>query len=264
MQNDKIRISAVSYSNTLPFLYGIKHSNLLSNFEFELDYPAICAQKLIDNIVDIALVPVAAIPLVKQAHFITDYCIGAYNEVKSVLLLSEVPLNRIKSILLDYQSRTSVNLVKVLATKYWKIAPEWMPAEKGFENKIVGQTAGVVIGDRTFSLFHKYKYVYDLSAEWYKMTGLPFVFAAWLSNKEIDPEFIMLFNKALKYGISHIKEVTEDYYMNNPYPGIDLYEYYTKYISFKFDSEKKVSLSLFFQYLSELQLIPDNSTNFFD
>jgi chorismate dehydratase len=259
MQNDKIRISAVSYLNTLPFLYGIKYSNLLSNFEFELDYPAICAQKLIENNVDIALIPVAAIPLVQNARFISDFCIGAHNEVKSVLLLSDVPLAQIKSILLDYQSKTSVNLVKVLANKLWKISPEWIAGEKGFENKIVGNTAGVVIGDRTFLLYNKYQYVYDLSSEWYKLTGLPFVFASWVCNKNIDQSFENQFNEALRFGINHIREVVIEYNELNPDSGIDLYEYLTKYISFEFNTQKKESLKQFYNFLFDLQLTTKNA-----
>jgi chorismate dehydratase len=259
MQKDKIRISAISYLNTLPFLYGIKNSNLLSNYIFELEYPAISAQKLIDNEVDIALIPVAAIPLVNRPFFIADYCIGAFNQVKSVLLLSDVPLKEIKSILLDYQSRTSVNLVQVLAKKYWNIEPKWIKAEKGFENNISDNTAGVIIGDRTFSLNKKYRYVYDLSAEWYKFTSLPFVFAAWVANKEIPSAFIEQFNSALKFGIEHIQDVANEYHLENPASEIDLYAYLTENISFNFDQEKKNSLRLFYQYLSEMQLIPENS-----
>jgi chorismate dehydratase len=258
MRNDIIRISAVSYLNTLPFLYGIEHSNLLNNIEFKLDYPSICAQKLIDNQVDISLIPVASTPLVKNAYFISDYCIGAHNEVKSVLLLSEVPLSEIKTVLLDYQSSTSVNLVRVLAHKYWKVSPEWIKAEKGFENSISGNIAAIVIGDRTFSLIHQYKYVYDLSAEWYKFTGMPFVFATWAANKEISSEFLNQFNQVLKFGISHLKEVADKYHKEYPNSNIDLYKYLTENISFLFNQEKKESLKLFYSYLFELQLIPEN------
>ena len=258
MYKEKIRISAVSYLNTLPFLYGIKYSNFLNNFIFELDFPAICAQKLIDNKVDIALIPVAAIPLVKNPYFISDYCIGAFNQVKSVLLLSDEPLGQIKSVLLDYQSRTSVNLVQVLAKKYWKVNPEWIYAEKGFEKNISGEVAGVIIGDRTFSLDKQYKYVFDLSAEWYKFTSLPFVFASWVANKQISADFSEQFNAALKFGIQHIREVVDNYDKENPNSNIDLYAYLTKNISFDLDGEKKKSLNLFYQYLSELKLVPSD------
>jgi chorismate dehydratase len=257
MRNDIIRISAVSYLNTLPFLYGIEHSKLLNNIEFSLDYPAICAKKLIDNQVDISLIPVASTPFVKNAYFISDYCIGAHNEVKSVLLLSETPLSQIKTVLLDYQSSTSVNLVRVLAARYWKISPEWIKAEKGFENSISGSTAAIVIGDRTFSLINQYKYVYDLSAEWYKFTRMPFVFATWAANKKIPTEFLDQFNHALKFGISHLKEVADKYHKENTNSKIDLYTYLADNISFLFNHEKKESLKLFYNYLFELQLIPE-------
>jgi len=262
MHNEIISISAVSYLNTLPFLYGIKNSGILENIKFELDYPSICAQKLIENKVDIALIPVAAIPMVKNPGFISDFCIGASKEVKSVLLLSDVPLDKIKSVLLDYQSRTSVNLVKVLANKWWNINPEWIPAEKDFITGIEGSTAGVLIGDRTFLLQKKYKYVYDLSLEWHKLTKLPFVFATWVSNKEINPGFVNDFNRALKFGIEHIVEVVEEFENESPNSGIDLYYYLTENISFDFDSDKKKSLKLFYKYLTDLQLIPNNNLIF--
>lgn len=261
MFQDKIRISAVSYLNTLPFIYGIKNFGLPQNFSFELNYPSICAQKLIDDEVDISLIPVAAIPKLREAFFITDYCIGAFKQVKTVLLLSDVPLGDIKVILLDYQSRTSVNLVQVLARKYWNISPEWHGSAIGFENKIKGQVAGVVIGDRTFDLTPAHKYVYDLSAEWYKFTGLPFVFAAWVANKPLDKEPVDLLNHSLAYGVSRIDEVVADYQNEYPDSGIDLYTYFTENISFAFDKKKKESLRLFYQSMIELSLLTEKEVS---
>ena len=261
MQNESIRISAVSYLNTLPFLYGIKYSGYLENISFDLDYPSICAQKLIDNRVDISLIPVASIPYVKKPYLISDYCIGSQKEVKSVLLISDVPLEQIKSVLLDYQSNTSVNLVKVLAKKYWNIEPKWIQAGKGFENEISGNSAAVVIGDRTFSLSHKFRYVYDLASEWNRFTGKPFVFATWASNKVIEPEFLKRFNYALEFGINHIKEVVDEYSKDFADSNIDLYRYLTENISFLFDHDKKESLNLFYQYLFDLGIYKNNVSN---
>jgi len=257
---EKIKISAVSYLNTLPFLYGIKNSGALTNFDFELDMPSVCARKLIDGEVDIALIPVAAIPLVKDPYFISEHCLGAKNKVHTVLLLSEVPLEEIKSVLLDYQSRTSVNLVKVLAEKKWNIHPEWINASQGFETKIGGNTAGVVIGDRTFSLQKEFKYSYDLSEQWYQMTQLPFVFATWVANKPIDSEFIKDLNIALNYGVDRISEVVDEFFKNFPNSEIDLKHYLTQNIDFHLDNEKKKSMKLFHNYLQELHLLPDNAT----
>jgi chorismate dehydratase len=261
MTNNMIKISAVSYLNTLPFLYGIKNSSVLKDFVFQLDIPSVCASKLIKNEVDIALIPVAAIPSVKNPYFISDYCLGAKNKVRTVLLLSDVPLQEIESVLLDYQSRTSVNLVKILASKLWEINPEWIDAKVGFENEISGTTAGVVIGDRAFTMSHKYQYVFDLSEEWHKLTKLPFVFATWLSNKPIKKEFIDTFNQALKFGIDNVEAVVSQFYNTSPDSKIDLEQYLTSNIDFVLDNDKKQSIKLFYEYLVELGLLPTNIVN---
>lgn len=246
--------------NTLPFLYGIKHSGFLDNYKFMLDYPAICAKKLIDNEVDIALIPVASIPKVNSPKIISDYCIGSFKEVKSVLLLSDVPLEKIKTILLDYQSQTSIHLVQLLALKYWHINPKWTPAEKDFENTISGETAGVVIGDRTFALHNKHPYVYDLSLEWYKFTGFPFVFAAWVANKNIPSAFIEKLNKALEYGVKHLDEVVVEFKLLKPDTDVDLYDYLKNNLDYRFDEDKRKSLDLFYKYLAEMKLINKEDT----
>ncbi|PKP34009.1 MAG: hypothetical protein CVT98_11120, partial [Bacteroidetes bacterium HGW-Bacteroidetes-15] len=150
------KISAVSYANTYPFLYGLKKSSIIKKIDLSLDYPSDCAKKLINNQVDIGLVPVAIIPQLKEHYIISDYCIGAEGKVKSVLLLSDVPLHEIKTVLLDYQSKSSVNLTKVLAKHFWNIQPQWEEAKEGFETTINKTTAGVIIGDRTFNLSKNY------------------------------------------------------------------------------------------------------------
>lgn len=253
MNQKKLKISAVSYLNTLPFLYGIKNSGLTEKIVFEQDIPSVCASKLLNNEVDIALVPVAVIPLMKESYIISDYCIGASGKVKTVLLLSDVPLDEIKSIYLDYQSKTSVNLIRILAKKYWKINPDWKNTTKGYENKIKGRNAGLIIGDRTFHLEKNYKFVFDLAEEWEKFTRLPFVFAAWVSNKPVDKEFIKEFNRALLYGLENIEHVVSKFYLAFPDCKIDMHKYFTQCISYELDNDKKRAMKLFFEELNDIQ-----------
>jgi chorismate dehydratase len=159
------------------------------------------------------------------------------------MLYSNVPLNEIKTILLDYQSRTSVQLVKILAGEYWKINPGWAKGKEGYEKQISGTTAGVVIGDRALEFAGEYKYAYDLSAEWKMHTGLPFVFACWASNKKLPDYFLEKFNTAIRYGVENIdKSVAE--WESNMKPG-ELKEYFEKYISYPFDERKKEAMEKF-------------------
>jgi chorismate dehydratase len=208
-QKEKIRISVVSYLNSKPFIYGLNASNLAPSISIEEDIPSVCAQKLKSGVADIGLIPVIALTENKAYTIISDYCIGADGPVNSVLLLSAVPLNEIRSVLLDYQSRTSVKLAQVLAKNYWGINPEWLEAETNYETLIKNTCAGVVIGDRALQLKNKFPFVYDLSGEWKKATGLPFVFACWVSNRTLDKDFIDSFNAALSYGLKKINTVAE-------------------------------------------------------
>jgi chorismate dehydratase len=249
---DKVKVSVVSYLNSKPFLYGIEHSDILNDIDLQLDIPSVCAQKLMEGKVDIGLVPVAVIPKLKESYIISDYCIGAVGKVSSVMLYSQVPLSSIKSILLDYQSRTSVMLVRVLAQEFWKISPEWIPASADFENTIQNNTAAVIIGDRTFGLENKYAYVYDLSQEWEKFTGLPFVFACWVSNKKLPETFVADFNKVLKFGIDHRSELIEELNRRSSYD-TDIEKYLTRSISYAYDNPKKRALALFLDYIGKLK-----------
>jgi chorismate dehydratase len=160
----KIKISCVSYLNSQPFVYGLKSSKDIHNLiDLSLDVPSICADKLINNEVDIGLIPVAALANMDQYEIISDYCIGANKKVLSVLLLSDYPLKEINNILLDDHSRTSNNLTKILAKHYWKTKPTYFN-EKPINPSFLGK---VSIGDKAFIEKNDYKYAYDLAEEWY-------------------------------------------------------------------------------------------------
>lgn len=221
----KIRISAVSYTNTTPFIYGIRHTEFVNNIDLSLDIPADCAQKLIDDEADIGLIPVAATLNMPEWHIVSDYCIGANGAVASVFIFSNCDIHEVKRIQLDPQSRSSNNLARVLLKNFWKITPELITDAEDYTTSADPYTAFVQIGDRTFGKADQYPYAYDLAEEWQRFTGLPFVFAAWISNKPIPADFIIEFNAVLKYGLDSrqllFKELThrddfdvEDYLMN--------------------------------------------------
>lgn len=242
---EKIKVGAVSYLNTKPLLYGISRLPVKDRIELITDYPANIAARLLDGSIDVGLVPVAIIPRLTESHIITDFCIGAEGPVVSVALFSETPIENIKKVLLDYQSRTSVNLARVLLKYYWKKEVAFLDASEGYQDQIKGDTAGVVIGDRAFTQRLKSPYIYDLAEAWQAFTGLPFVFAAWVANKVLPEDFISEFNQANAYGLCRLDEVIRE----NPYDKYDLYTYYTKNINYALSSTKKLGLEKFLDYL---------------
>lgn len=245
----KYKVSAVSYLNTIPFVYGLKQCELIKNIDLKLDYPSVCADKLINGSVDFALIPVVAIPKLKRSYIISDYCIGANGPVDTVCLFSDVPIDKINSIGLDYQSRTSVALLKVLLKEYWKVNPILINEDVGFENKIKGKHAALVIGDRAFTLISKHKFIYDLSTIWKEMTSLPFVFAAWVSNTKLPQDFINTFNRALEKGLINIDKALALEGYNYPKCKSPK-DYLNNKISYNLDSKKQKGMELFLSKIS--------------
>lgn len=211
--------------------------------------PSDCAQKLIDDEADIGLIPVAAILSLPQWHLVSDYCIGAVGAVNSVFIFSNCPIEQVKTLQLDPESRSSNNLAKVLLKNYWKIAPEFIVNAANYGTLSNENAAFVQIGDRTFGKADKYPYVYDLAAEWTNFTGLPFTFAAWIANKPIPEEFIAEFNQALQYGLDHRNELFEEMTMRSDF---DLKDYLLHKIDYPLTQPKKEALHLFLEYIKSL------------
>lgn len=242
----KIKVAAVSYLNTKPLLYGIERSAVMNDIELVLEYPAQLAQSLNDGKIDLALLPVAAIPGIRDAHIISDYGIAADGNVVSVALFSQVPVEAIDSVYLDYQSRTSVRLTRLLFEQYWKKEVTFLPAPDDYISLVSGTTAAVIIGDRALEQLGNFKYVYDLSAAWKNMTGLPFVFAAWVANRPLPEAFVSAFNEANSIGLEHLEEIVAAH----PFPAYDLMTYYTENIHYRLDEDKKKGLHLFLQLIT--------------
>lgn len=242
-------IVAVSYLNTKPFIYGINSKLNPQDYKISLAHPADCAAALIKQEADIGLVPVAVIPDLPNYQIVSDFCIGCDGEVETVCLYSDVPVEDIEVIYLDYQSRTSVNLIKIIARELWEIQPVWKNATEGFIDKIKGTTAGLVIGDRAFDLNDRYQHSYDLGKAWKKLTGLPFVFACWVGKKNISSHVLESFNEALMFGVQQKMEVVDS---QETADSVNLKKYLEERIVFGMTEDMKQGLNTFFKYLSTL------------
>ena len=245
---NKIKVGIVSYLNTRPLIYGLQLEPIASEIELIEENPARLAEMLKNHEIDLGLIPVAAIADLDEWHLSGDYCIGTDGEAASVCLFSEVPLEDIKKVYLDYQSRTSVELLKWIMHEYWGINPELALAEnEDYRKEIKGTTAGLVIGDRAFEQRKLSTFFYDLGAEWKKITGQPFVFAVWVSNKQLSPGFIDMFNAGNAKGLTHVDEIVASLHFDL----YDLKKYYTLHMNYLLDEKKKKAMQYFLQIIKE-------------
>lgn len=240
---NKIKISAVSYANSKPFIYGIEHSDLINKIDLSLDIPSDCADRLIEGQVDIGLIPVAAIPFVPNATIVADYCIGSIGAVNSVFIFSNVAVGEIRNLRLDSHSKTSNNLAKVLLKFYWK-------QDVVFTTDADAEVDAIVlIGDRTFGKKESFAFAYDMGEEWMNFTGLPFVYAAWVANKSIPQDFIDEFNTALAMGVDFRAELIKELPV---YPNFDLKDYFLNKLDYALTDQKRKALDIFLSYIEKL------------
>ncbi|HDZ41811.1 MAG TPA: hypothetical protein ENH59_09075 [Bacteroidetes bacterium] len=250
----EVRISAVRYSNTYPLIYGLENSGIELNAEIEIDHPADCAKKIVERKADIGLIPVVSIHQNPSLSIIGDFCIGSRGPVRTVLLLSNKPPEKLDTIYLDYRSRTSVALTRLLARKFWRCNFKWVETDQDFSFLNIADNEGLVlIGDQCYEMESNFSYKTDLAIEWNKYTGLPFVFACWVANKSFSSSFISKFNNALAYGVTNIDSVVEYYGRRGSMPPDVLKNYLTNNIDFLLDDEKKIAMHTFFKYLDELK-----------
>jgi chorismate dehydratase len=240
-----ISIAAVSYLNTIPFLYGIRHADNNLRASLLLSPPAGCTEAFNSRSADIALSPVGGLASLKDNDYdiVSSWCIGADSPVRTVVLVSNSPLKDIKRVWLDSHSNTSVALARVMAAKYWKIAPEWSHLDdySRLENPEEGD-AFVIIGDKVFANEGRFAHTVDLAEEWIRRTGLPFVFAVWVARKSVPAEVLDALEEALTLGVERIYEsILESEFADRPYA----YEYLTRNIDYFFDEQKRKGLQKF-------------------
>ncbi len=243
-----IRVSAISYLNTIPFVYGLENHPIRKKIEMELSTPAQSAEKLKKGTIDVGIVPVAIIPKLENNLIFSDYCIGAEGKVASVLLCSGKPLEEIERIYMDTESRTSVLLTKVLASHYWNISPEFVDFDFSGEDIDISKSY-LLIGDKAMRNGENFRYVYDLAEEWIRFRNLPFVFACWTANRDLEPAFVEEFNDALGFGVANIENAVDRY--SNGFDKEYAIKYLSENVSYNLNADKRAGLSEFWSLALE-------------
>lgn len=241
---ERVNVCAISYINTVPFVYGLKHTENSLYADMVLNTPSQCVSMIEQGKCDIAIVSVASLLWLKDVDIISDYSISATNKVRTVELLSNSPLNEITDIFLDEDSYTSSSLVRILCEELWKITPNFHNID--YRKEKISPSTGqgfLMIGDKVFETEDTFKYNYDLAAAWGELTSLPFVFAVWVARKGLDQKYITELNDAFHYGTTKIKEAVSEMVTGITTELAE--EYLTNYIEFTLNRDKRKAIDLF-------------------
>lgn len=215
--------------------------------ELSYDYPARLVEQLLSGQIDLGLIPVAAMQRIPNARMVGHHGIAADGPVGSVALFSQCPIDQVEEVILDYQSRTSVELLKILLRDHWGKSVPFI-ASRGDEyiHEISGTRAGLIIGDRALVNATRFQHVYDLAENWKLHTGLPFVFAAWVSNFDLPATIIDRFEQANEIGLSQLEMLAQKWAL----PEVDMLSYYRDRIHYRIDAQKRSGMELFLQQIN--------------
>src|SRR5208283_3879656 len=179
-----LRISAISYLNTAPLMWDFEHGQARNEFEISYTLPSACARALQAGTADIGIIPAAAYAQIPRLMVLPGVAIASRRPVRSILLVSRVPVEKIRSVALDTSSMTSVALTKVLFEKWLGGGRTFTPMAPDLEQMLAEHDAGLLIGDPALKVDRSRYHTLDLAEEWIRHTGMPFVFAFWAVRSE--------------------------------------------------------------------------------
>jgi chorismate dehydratase len=257
-----MRISAISYLNTAPLMWGFEHELSVPNFEIAYTVPSQCAAKLADGSADIGIIPSAAYATIPNLAIIPGVAIASKGAVRSILLASHKPLEEIRTVALDSSSLTSVVLTRVLFEKWWGGGRTFTSAAPDVKAMLAASDAALLIGDPALQVDRSRYHTWDLAEEWVRFTGKPFVFAFWAVRQEAlkgcRGDLAAYFQASLNSGLQSgsLDQIANTW---SPRLGIskhEIREYLTSNIHFYLDEECLEGLQLFYRYAQEYNLIP--------
>src|SRR5579884_4055353 len=212
-----LRISAISFLNTAPLMWGFENgesaARLRQQFDISYTVPSRCAEQLKEGSADIGIIPVAAYTTIPDLVIVPDVAIACKNKVRSILLISKAPLDKIRSVATDDSSRTSAALVEIYLRKFVGINPGFSRQKPALHEMLQWHDAALLIGDPALQAQPKSYYVYDMAEEWRRWTGRSFVFAFWavrkaaLQERGTEPTIAHVFQQSRDNGLKHIPEI---------------------------------------------------------
>jgi chorismate dehydratase len=260
----QLRISAISYLNTAPLMWDFEHGGARQHFDISYTLPSGCARDLAENKADIGIIPAAAYVQIPGLQILPDVAIASRQPVRSILLVSKVPIREIRSVALDTSSRTSVALLKILFEKwlggrrtYTSMAPEI--------GTMLGECdAGLLIGDPALQVEQSRYHILDLAEEWIRYTGKPFVFAFWAIRSDALPEadpaldLPAIFRESRDHGLepSNVDRIAVNWAPRLGITEEEVRTYLRQNIYYQLDAGCIEGLQLFYRYAAECSVLP--------
>jgi chorismate dehydratase len=263
----RLRVSAISYLNTAPLMWDFENppqcDELKREFDVSYTLPSSCASALREGSVDIGIIPVAAYASIPGLIVIPNVAIAADGPVRSILLVSKKPLDEIKSVALDSSSRTSAALVRILFQFFYGRKPSYHEVAPNLEKMLAQHDSALLIGDSALQVNRAQYQTWDLSEEWRRLTGKPFVFAFWaIRERSVSSQRLQyvahVFQQSRDSGLSQTPVLVQNWASKLGLPSESIRAYLTQNIHYHLETKFIEGMKLFFRYAAESGLLSHN------
>ncbi len=244
------------------FEHGETAARLKEDFDVTYTVPSRCAEELRTDLADIGIIPAAAYTTIPGLVVVPNVAIASKNAVRSILLISKVPLEKIRNVATDDSSRTSAALVEIFLRKFVGTNPGFRRQKAVLDEMLQWHDAAMLIGDPALQANTEGYYVYDLAEQWRRWTGRPFVFAFWavrkssLAGRSSDLDVAAVFQQSRDTGLNHLDEIAAEWAPRLELPKTLVREYLSENIDYSLDPENLEGLRLFYRYAAELKVLP--------
>jgi chorismate dehydratase len=255
-------ISAISYLNTAPLMWDFEHGLAPEGFEISYTIPSQCARELQNGKADIGIIPSAAYASIPGLSIIPGVAIASKRAVRSILLVSQKPIDEIRTVALDNSSLTSVALTRVLFEKHWGGAREFSSDAPNLDSMLSEHDAALLIGDPALQVDRSCYYTWDLAEEWLRFTGKPFVFAFWAVRNQAAQasklDLASVFQRSRDHGLepANLEQIAETWAPKLNLTERDVHSYLTSNIFYYLDESCLEGLRLFYRYAHECNALP--------
>jgi chorismate dehydratase len=260
----RLRISAISYLNTAPLMWDFEHGGASPFFDISYTLPSGCARALQAGTADIGIIPAAAYAEIPGLQVLPGVAIASRRAVRSILLVSKVPVEKIQTVALDTSSMTSVALTRILFEKWLGGGRTFTGMSPNLDEMLATSDAGLLIGDPALQVDRSRYLTLDLAEEWIRYTGKPFVFAFWAVRGAALPEaspaldLAQVFQDSRDHGLapSSLNQIAREWAPRLNLREDEVRSYLTENIHYELDPGCLEGLQLFYRYAAEIGALP--------
>jgi chorismate dehydratase len=257
---ERVRVGAVSYLNTRPLVFGIEQGLGRGRIDLSYGVPSALAARLAAGELDVALLPTIELARIPGLAVAPGLAITSRGPAASVVLVTKKPLDEVRSVALDPESRTSNALVQVLFADAWRTRPEFVPGSDDLSRSLETCDAAVRIGDKAlFDPDPPDTMRVDLGEEWMRLHRLPFVFAVWAAREGVlDRQLYETLHASLREGRNALDRIADDYtYAGTQHPEVAR-RYLAQNIRYRLGDDEMRSLRAFLSAAGRLGLVPES------